>query len=78
MQPSVGALTGLEAALAALLDGVEPVAPTLLPLDQTLGKIGAAMPPLATRSPSATRQRQTAGRAARSILPVRPPIRRCR
>ncbi|TJV51023.1 MAG: molybdopterin-binding protein, partial [Mesorhizobium sp.] len=51
MQPSIGALTGLEAALAALLDGVEPVAPTLLPLVPTPAEIGAAMPPLARAQP---------------------------
>ncbi|RWI23985.1 MAG: molybdopterin-binding protein [Mesorhizobium sp.] len=79
MQPSVGALTGLEAALAALLDGVEPVAPTLLPLDQTLGKIGAAMPPLAHALPIhdtaktdgwACRALDLAGASAYSPLPL--------
>ncbi|WP_353682769.1 molybdopterin-binding protein [Mesorhizobium sp.] len=79
MQPSIGALTGLEAALAALLDGVEPVAPTLLPLDQTPGKIGAAMPPLARAQPVrdtaktdgwACRALDLAGASAYSPLPL--------
>src|SRR5690606_29921273 len=38
------ALTTLEAALAALLDGVSPVAPSFVPLDQAMGRIAAAMP----------------------------------
>ncbi|PAP95065.1 molybdopterin-binding protein [Mesorhizobium wenxiniae] len=79
MQPSLGALTGLEAALAALLDGVVPVAPTLLPLYQTLGKIGAAMPPLVHAQPTrdtaktdgwACRALDLAGASAYSPLPL--------
>jgi molybdopterin biosynthesis enzyme len=51
-QPSDGALTSLESALAALLDGLAPVAPSMLPLDQALGRIAAEMPPLAHALPA--------------------------
>jgi molybdopterin biosynthesis enzyme len=51
-QSSTGALTSLEAALAALLDGLAPVSPTLLRLDQALGRIGAVMPPLVHALPA--------------------------
>jgi molybdopterin molybdotransferase len=50
-QTSNGALTSLESALAALLDGLAPVAPSLLPLDEALGRIAAEMPPLARARP---------------------------
>ena len=40
------ALTPLEAALAALLDGLKPVAPRDVPLAEALGCVGADMPPL--------------------------------
>lgn len=50
-QPSNGALTSLESALAALLDGLAPIAPSLVPLDQALGHIAAEMPPLAQARP---------------------------
>ena len=39
-------LTPLDAALAALLHGVEPVAPVALPLAEALGCVAADMPPL--------------------------------
>jgi molybdopterin biosynthesis enzyme len=39
-------LTPLDAALAALLAGLDPVAPSDLPLEQALGCVAAAMPPL--------------------------------
>ena len=42
--PPTVALTSLEAALAALLDGVTPVAPRCVPLDQALGRVAAEMP----------------------------------
>jgi molybdopterin molybdotransferase len=51
-QPSNGALTSLESALAALLDGLAPVAPSILPLDRALGRIAAEMPPLAHALPA--------------------------
>jgi molybdopterin molybdotransferase len=51
-QPSNGALTSLESALAALLDGLAPIAPSLLPLDEAIGRIAAEMPPLAHARPS--------------------------
>jgi molybdopterin molybdotransferase len=38
-----GTLTGLDAALAALLDGVSPIAPRLVPLDAALGCVAAGM-----------------------------------
>jgi molybdopterin molybdotransferase len=41
-----GSLTPLEAALAALLDGLKPVAPSDVPLAEALGCIAAGMPPL--------------------------------
>lgn len=47
-----GSLTTLEAALAALLDGVAPVAPCFVPLEQALGRIAAAMPPVVPALPS--------------------------
>ncbi|MDQ6437690.1 molybdopterin-binding protein [Mesorhizobium sp. LHD-90] len=46
-----GTLTSLEAALAALLDGVRPVTPESVPLDQALGRVAAEMPPLAHALP---------------------------
>jgi molybdopterin molybdotransferase len=44
-------LTPLDAALAALLDGVAPVAPIELPLTDALGCIAADMPPLKPHPP---------------------------
>jgi len=44
-------LTSLDTALAALLDGVEPVAPIELALDDALGCIAADMPPLQAHPP---------------------------
>jgi molybdopterin biosynthesis enzyme len=40
-QPSNGALTSLEAALAELLDGLAPVAPIFVPVDEARGRIAA-------------------------------------
>ena len=45
-------LTPLEAALAALLDRLEPVAPVALPLANALGCVAANMPPLKALPPS--------------------------
>lgn len=45
-QPANGALTSLESALAALLDGLAPVAPITVPVSQGLGRVAAGMPPL--------------------------------
>jgi len=49
----IGALTSLEAAVAMLLDGLEPVAPSFLPFEAALGRIAAGMPPLAQPLPAA-------------------------
>ncbi|WP_353645264.1 molybdopterin-binding protein [Mesorhizobium sp. WSM2239] len=79
MQPSIGALTSLEAALGALLDGLAPVAPSFLPLDRALGRVGAAMPLLAHPQPSrdtakadgwACRALDLAGASSYSPLPL--------
>jgi molybdopterin molybdotransferase len=78
-QPSNGALTSLESALAALLDGLAPIAPSLLPLDQALGRIAAEMPSLAHARPArntamtdgwACRALDLAGASAYSPLPL--------
>ena len=44
-------LTPLDVALAALLDGVEPVTPVELPLAEALRCIAAEMPPLDAHPP---------------------------
>jgi len=49
--PPAGTLISLEAALAALLDGVTPVAPRLVPLAQALGRVAAEMPAVASAQP---------------------------
>lgn len=78
-QPTTGALTSLEAALAALLDGLAPVDPTLLPLDEAIGRIAAEMPPVANALPArntattdgwAFRALDLAGASAYSPLPL--------
>ncbi|MBA3447723.1 MAG: molybdopterin-binding protein [Pseudaminobacter sp.] len=78
-QPSTGALTSLESALAALLDGLAPVAPSLLPLDDALGRVAAEMPPLTHALPAcniamadgwAFRALDLAGASAYSPLPL--------
>lgn len=78
-QPSNGALTSLESALAALLDGLAPIAPTLVPLDQALGHIAAEMPSFAHARPArhtaaadgwAFRSLDLAGASAYSPLPL--------
>ncbi|MEP9374380.1 molybdopterin-binding protein [Mesorhizobium sp. KR1-2] len=50
-RPQGPALTGVEAALARLLDGLEPVAPEEVPLAEALGCVAAGMPPLARGLP---------------------------
>lgn len=78
-QPSNGALTSLESALAALLDGLAPIAPSQLPLDRALGRIAAEMPSLAHARPArntamtdgwACRALDLAGASAYSPLPL--------
>lgn len=78
-QPSNGALTSLESALAALLDGLAPIAPSLLPIDQALGRIAAEMPSLGHARPArntamtdgwACRALDLAGASAYSPLPL--------
>jgi molybdopterin biosynthesis enzyme len=49
----IGALTSLDTAVAMLLDGLEPVAPSFLPLEEALGCIAAEMPPVARPLPAA-------------------------
>ena len=49
--PPAGTLISLEAALAALLDGVTPVAPRSVPLERALGCIAAEMPAAASALP---------------------------
>ena len=44
--PGRGILTPVESALSALLDGMSPVAPCVVPLDQATGRVAAAMPPV--------------------------------
>jgi molybdopterin biosynthesis enzyme len=51
--PLTGVLTSLEAAVAMLLDGLAPVAPSFLPPEEALGRIAAGMPPLAQPLPAA-------------------------
>ncbi|KQZ93830.1 molybdopterin-binding protein [Mesorhizobium sp. Root157] len=50
-QPSNGALTSLESALAELLDGLVAVAPVSVPLEQARGRIAAATAELAVPQP---------------------------
>ena len=61
-------LTPLEEALAALLDGLEPVARVGLSLADALGCVAADMPPLMAM----------AGHCVPAISSARRPIRRCR
>ncbi|MGA2290477.1 molybdopterin-binding protein [Bradyrhizobium sp.] len=73
------ALTPLETAVAALLDGLEPVAPVALPLLEALGCVAAEMPPLKAMPPSdiaaadgfALRARDLVGASSYSPLPLR-------
>jgi molybdopterin biosynthesis enzyme len=54
-QPLRGALTSLDSALAALLDGVAPVTPKSMPLAEARGRVAAEMPPLGTPLPARNR-----------------------
>jgi len=71
-------LTPLDAALAALLHGVEPVAPVALPLAEALGGVAADMPPLSAYPPCdvaagdgwALRARDLVGASSYSPLPL--------
>jgi molybdopterin molybdotransferase len=76
-------LTPLAAALAALLDRLEPVTPLALPLAEALGCVAADMPPLKAFPPAdiavsdgwALRARDLVGASSYSPLPLaRPPI----
>lgn len=71
-------LTPLDAALAALLDGLRTVPPLALPLDQALRCIAAEMPPLAAHPPHdiaatdgfALRARDLVGASSYSPFPL--------
>jgi molybdopterin molybdotransferase len=71
-------LTPLDAALTALLDGLGPVPPVALPLDQTLRCIAAEMPPLPAHPPHdiaaadgfALRARDLVGASSYSPVPL--------
>jgi molybdopterin molybdotransferase len=52
---SSGALTSLDAALAALLEGLAPTPSITVPLADALGFVAAEMPPIATPLPPETR-----------------------
>ena len=71
------ALTPLEAALAALLDGLKPVAPRDVPLAEALGCIAADMPPL-NALPAFDIAASMAGRFDPAISWAPRPIRRYR
>jgi molybdopterin molybdotransferase len=74
-------LTPLDTALAMLLDGLAPVAPSELPLAQALGCVAAQMPPLrafpacdvATVDGWAFRARDLVGASSYSPLPLKQP-----
>jgi len=75
-------LTGLDSALAVLLDGLAPVAPARVPLDEALGRVAAEMPPLQDALPSrpvaavdgfALAARELAGASAYSPAPLAHP-----
>jgi len=71
-------LTPLDAALAALLHGLEPAAPVALPLAEALGCVAADMPPLSAYPPRdvavgdgwALRARDLVGASSYSPLPL--------
>jgi molybdopterin molybdotransferase len=71
-------LTPLDAALAALLDRLEPVAPVALPLAEALGCVAAEMPPPKARPPCdiaasdgfAFQSRDLVGASSYSPLPL--------
>ena len=74
-------LTPLDVALAALLNGLEPVAPVELPLAEALRCIAAEMPPLGAHPPHdiaaadgwALRARDLVGASSYSPLPLTAP-----
>lgn len=74
-------LTPLDVALAALLDGLAPVAPIELPLAEALGCIAAEMPPLKAHPPQdiaasdgwASRARDLVGASSYSPVPLATP-----
>jgi molybdopterin biosynthesis enzyme len=76
------ALTPLDAALAALLDGLAPVAPVALPLADALGCVAADMPQLkpypqrdiAAADGWALRARDLVGASSYSPLPLATPV----
>jgi molybdopterin biosynthesis enzyme len=76
-------LTPLDAALAALLDRLEPVAPVALPLTEAAGCVAAEMPPFKAYPPRdiaasdgfAFQSRDLVGASSYSPLPLtRPPV----
>jgi molybdopterin molybdotransferase len=78
-QRLTAALTPLDAALAKVLDGVQPVVPIEVSLADAIGCIAAEMPPLAVGSPSANvavtdgwamRARDLAGASSYAPLPL--------
>ncbi|MEA2942765.1 MAG: molybdopterin molybdotransferase [Bradyrhizobium sp.] len=77
-QRLTASLTSLDAALAALLEGIAPVAPVELPLGEALGCIAAELPPLkalpafdmATVDGWAFRSRDLVGASSYSPLPL--------
>lgn len=50
--PPTGALTNVEAALAALLDGLTPIASRSVALDEALGRVAAEMPVVSHAEPA--------------------------
>jgi molybdopterin molybdotransferase len=82
-QRLTASLTPLDVALTALLDGLEPIAPSELPIAETMGSISAEMPlpcPLPTRDFAVTDgwafcARDLVGASSYSPLPLtRPPV----
>jgi molybdopterin molybdotransferase len=83
IQRLMASLTPLDAALAALLDGLEPVIPCELPLAETLGGVAAELPLLkalpafdvAAADGWAFRSRELVGASSYSPLPLAgPPV----
>src|SRR3954447_14921196 len=77
-QRLTASLSSLDAALAALLDGIEPVATVEVPLTEALGSIAAELPPLKALPPFdmavidgwASRSRDLVGASPYSPLPL--------